>query len=140
MSRTIIATVNMRDVEMPEDEVRHLFGMDIPTHIHLVLTDELLAKMKHIQNLIKENNLTSIETLSSYRKAPDSSYALFYRNDELMKIPKYLDGYNKYDTVDLNSFTLTCKSIHSRNFSASFLYTSSSCHELEIKTQYFDID
>jgi hypothetical protein len=140
MSQTIIATVNIQDINMPEDQVRHLFGMDIPTHVHFFFTDDLFKKMKHIQQLIKENNLTSIETLSSYRKAPDESYAQFYRNDELMKIPKYLDGYKKYDTVDLSNFKLKCESVHARNFSASFLYTNESCNELVVKTQYFSID
>jgi hypothetical protein len=138
--RTIIAPVDTRKIKMPENEIRHLFGMEVPTHIHIVFTDELLAKMKHIQHLIKENNLTSIETLSSYRKAPDSSYALFYKDGELMKITKYMDGYVKYDTVELNNFTLTCQSVHTRNFSASFLYNNETCHALEVQTKYFDID
>lgn len=139
MNKTIIATVNIKDIKMPEDQVRHLFGLDIPTHIHLFLTDALFEKMKNIQKMIKENNLTTIKTLSSYRKTPDSSYALFYRNNELMDIPKYLDGDIKYSVVDLNNFTLTCDSVHARNFSASFLYTSALCNELEVKTQYFNI-
>lgn len=138
--RTIIAPVDIKKIKMPEEKIRHLFGMDVPTHIHIVFTDELLAKMKHIQNLIKENNLTAIETLSSYRHAPDSSYGIFYKDGALMKIPKYLDGYVKCDTVELDSFKLTCQSVHARNFSASFWYNNETCHELEIRTKYFNID
>jgi hypothetical protein len=138
--RTIIVPVNKRDIKMPDSEIRHLFGMEVPTHIHLVFTDELLTKMKHIQTLIKDNNLTKIQTLSSYRKAPDASHALFYKNDELMKIAKYLDGDIKYDTVELDHFTLTCESVQSKNFYASFWYYNERCNEVEIKTKHFNID
>lgn len=138
--RTIIVPVDKRRIRMPDSEIRHLFGMEVPTHIHLIFTDELLTKMKHIQNLIKENMLSSIETLSSYRKAPDASHALFYKDGELMKIIKYLDGSIKYNTVDLNNFTLRCESVQKKNFSASFWYYNETCHELEIKTKNFSID
>jgi len=142
MTNKVIATVKIRDrrdMGRTEEEVKQAFGLGIPTHIHLYFTDALIEKMKKIQSLIRENNLTTIKTLSSYRKSPDSSYAIFYRNDEEMHIPKYVDGGRKYDIVELNNFSLTCDSFYGVKFSASFLYTSPSCDEFVVNTEYFDL-
>lgn len=141
MTKTILAKVNNIFEEYTNDDCLKTFGMEIPTEIHLVFSQSLIAKMKRMQTLVRSEYLTSVKTLSSYRSEPDTSYAELYRNGKKLEIHYYEDFDKEFPAIDdLNCFDLECRRINGCDFTASFIYVNAACAELVIETLPFSID
>lgn len=140
MTKTILAKVDNLFEEYSNEDCLKTFGMEIPTEIHLVFSDTLLKKMKRIQSIAREENVTSIKTLSSYRSQPDPSYAEIYRNGKKLEVHYYDDFDRNFPTIDVDCFYLECKSINGYDFVASFLYVNAACADMVIETFPFSID
>lgn len=143
MNKTIVVQVdNPWYLDEKEENQKSImqFGMELPTEIHLVLSESLSTKLKKMQEILKEESLTSIKTLSSYRKAPDPSYAVLYRNGKALDVHYYEDFDTTFPTVDLNCFSLECTLINGVQFVARFLYVNAACADIEIITKPFKIN
>lgn len=141
MTKIISVNINRREITETDEEILSIFKMKLPTRIELHLTDNIINKMKKIQNFIEEDNLSNVEFYSSSksRRNPDSSFAVFYDGDDILKTSQYEDFDKMYDTID-DGFKITCSWFHSKKFTLQFLYVSASCYEIVINTQYFDIE
>lgn len=140
MDKIIKATVEKFYIAESDEESMKHFGMPIPDTIELRLSEALVKKLQKMQELIAENMLTSIKTLSSYRNHPDTSYAVFYKNGKQMEISRYIDVDRYYDTVDVHCFELKCDAFHKNMVQARFIFTSASCREILITTKPFSIE
>ena len=141
MTKTILAKVDNLFEEYSNEECLKTFGMEKPTEIHLVFSEALLAKMKRMQSIAREEKLTSVKTLSSYRAHPDTSYAELYRNGQKLEVHYYEDYDREFPAIDdLNCFSLECKSVNGYDFTASFLYVNAACADMVITTFPFSID
>lgn len=142
MTQIISVNINRRDIHETDEEILSIFKMKLPTRIELHLTDKIINKMKKIQHFIEDDNLSNVEFYSSSksRRNPDSSFAVFYDGDEVLKTSQYEDFDRMYDTIELDGFKITCSWFHSKKFTLQFLYVSASCYEIAINTKYFDIE
>lgn len=141
MTKTILAKVDNQFEQYSNEDCLKTFGMELPTEIHIVFSDSLIAKMKRIQQLAREERLTSVKTLSSYRAHPDSSYAELYRDGKKLEMHYYEDFDREFPVVDdLNCFGIECKSINGYDFTASFIYVNAACADMVVETVPFSID
>lgn len=140
MTKHISVEVKKRSIACKEEECFNQFRMAFPDQVVLVLSEALILRLKLIAEFMKANKINSMQTLNSYRKNPDPSYAKFYKDGKEMEISTYIDCDKQYHTVELDCFNITCDSVHSYEFTASFLYVNETCAELVIKTLPFSLE
>jgi hypothetical protein len=121
------------------EKIEKQFGMPAATSVELTLTDELVAKMKRVQKFLINDDLTTIEFISSFAKDEIKSQAVFYKDDKPLSISTFSDWGKKWPTANLECFQISCSWFHSSKFQVRFLYTSADASEVALYSNYFDV-
>lgn len=117
------------------------FGMEIPDEIELSLSEQVISKMKRMITIVRQEHLTTLETVSSDCHCPDSSYAIMYKEGKKLNVTtfKYKKSDLEFYTVDLNSLVIRAGADIDK-FEVIFTYLNSAGEFLKIRTPAFTID
>lgn len=138
MSQIIEVTIARENFfHYTNEEVIEKFGMPIPTHVKIHLTDELKNKAIKMKQVMKELQLSSMKTISSRGADETHSHLELFENGINIPIACCEDFDRLFPVFDPQSFMLCIDSLN-KKFHISFLYTNGHS-ECNIKSAGFDI-
>lgn len=123
------------------DQTKLDYGMPLPTSIKVTLTNSLVEKMKKLEKVLIEEQVTEMQIISSrYIDKEHSHIDLFY-NNEKMEVTKYESAGKYIPNFDQDCFHIVLSTLHdkSKPFSLSLMYVSDTNHK-DIYTDNFSLD
>ena len=126
------------DQEM-QHTVSSKFGMGIPTHIQLNLSEALINKMHYVQELITQHKLSIIQFNSHLTNLfePPSDVILL-KNNDIIPVSSFTEYEKTWQTFDSKSFNLSCHRVYSNKFQAHFFYKNGWTN-FSFITEYFTV-
>lgn len=126
--------------KIKDEEYERIFttyGMPVPTHLQLQLSQELLNKMIAVKNISNLYNLKKIEFYSKDRNNTNRSFANIFNGDTKIETTYYEEA-GKFPCYNNESFRLIYDSFYEQ-FCVEFYYINSYI-ECPFSTHYFDIN